>query len=262
MVLDEQIEERCGFQLYGRIKVLAVKGLVNLSERTFERGIFFNAEDAAVAELFLEHCDSVHGEFVSYGAFRFGVVASLGDFKLLVVVAVQRFEGRSKVADDVCNFKFFVFIHDVLLFVGEHHEYRMTMRQLMSLRLLNSIAAEFLATAFFAMRTHPERIELLDGGFDDLRVVGEDSRFEIAAQGTFHADASACQVCRADVGGFQIEYHHFEVYSRAHDAFQVCRKNAVAVEIFAEVRAGFFCMNEPHAHATLEESCELSEQRD
>jgi len=115
MVLDEKIEERCGFQLYGRIKVLAVKGLVNLSERTFERGVFFNAEDAAVAELFLEHSDGVHGEFVCYGTFRFGVVASLGDFKLLVVVAVQRFEGRSKIADDVCNFKFFVFIHDVLL---------------------------------------------------------------------------------------------------------------------------------------------------
>ena len=130
MVLDEQIEERCGFQLYGRIKVLAVEGLVNLSERTFERGIFFDAEDAAVAELFLEHSDSVHGEFVCYGTFRFGVVASLGDFKLLMVVPVQCFEGRSKVADDVCNFKFFVFIHDVLLFVGERQEYRFSIRQL------------------------------------------------------------------------------------------------------------------------------------
>ena len=130
MVLDEQIEERCGFQLYGRIKVLAVEGLVNLSERTFERGVFFNSEDAAVAELFLEHSDSVHGEFVCYGTFRFGVVASLGDFKLLVVVAVQRFKGCSKVADDVCNFKFFVFIHDVLLFVGERQEYRFSIRQL------------------------------------------------------------------------------------------------------------------------------------
>ena len=131
----------------------------------------------------------------------------------------------------------------------------------MSLRLLDSIAAEFLAAAFFAVGAHPKCIKLFNGGFDDLWVIREDSRFEVATEGAFHADASACQVCRADVGGFQIEYHHFEVYSRAHDAFQVCRKNAVAVEIFAEVRAGFFCMNEPHAHATLEESCELSEQR-
>ena len=112
-----------------------------------------------------------------------------------------------------------------------------------------------------AVRSHPERIELLDGGFDDLRVVGEDSRFEIAAQGTFHADAGSCQVCRADVGGFQVENHHFEVYSRAHDAFQVCCKNAVAVEIFAEVRARFFGVDESHADSALEERRQLAEQR-
>ena len=95
-----------------------------------------------------------------------------------------------------------------------------------------------------------------------MRVVREDSRFEVAAEGTFHADACACQICRADVGRFKIENHHLEMHSRAHDAFEVSCENLIAVEIFAEVRAGFFCMNEPHAHAALEESCELSEQRD
>ena len=50
--------------------------------------------------------------------------------------------------------------------------------------------------------------------------------------------------------------------SRTHDAFQVGREDLIAVEIFAEVRAGFLGVNEPHAHAALEESCELSEQRD
>lgn len=95
-----------------------------------------------------------------------------------------------------------------------------------------------------------------------MRVVREDSRLEVATEGAFHADASACQVCGADVGGFKVEYHHLEMHSRTHDAFEVGRKNLIAVEIFAEVRAGFFCMNEPHAHAALEESCKLSEQRD
>ena len=132
----------------------------------------------------------------------------------------------------------------------------------MTIHLLDSIAAEFLAATFFAMGAHPKRVKLFDGGFDDLRVVREDSRFEVATEGTFHADASACQVCRADVSGFKIENHHLEMHSRTHDAFEVGRENLIAVEIFAEVRAGFFCMNEPHAHAALEESCELSEQRD
>ena len=128
--------------------------------------------------------------------------------------------------------------------------------------LLYPISAEFLAAAFFAVGAHPERVEMLDGGFNDLRIVREDSRFEVATEGAFHADASSGQVCRADVGGFEVENYHLEMHSRAHDAFEVGRENLIAVEIFAEVRAGFFCMNEPHAHTALEESCELSEQRD
>ena len=72
----------------------------------------------------------------------------------------------------------------------------------MTIQLLNSIAAEFLATAFFAMGAHPKRVKLFDGGFNDLRVVREDSRLEVATEGTFHADSCACQVCRADVGSF------------------------------------------------------------
>jgi len=132
----------------------------------------------------------------------------------------------------------------------------------MTTQLFNLISAEFLAAAFFAVGAHPKRVKLFDGGFNDLRVIREDSRFEVAAEGTFHADAGSCQVCRADVGRFEVENYHLEMHSRTHDAFEVGRENLIAVEIFAEVRTGFFCMNEPHAHAALEESCELSEQRD
>ena len=131
----------------------------------------------------------------------------------------------------------------------------------MSLRLLYPISAEFLAAAFFAVGAHPECVELFDGGFDDLRVIREDSGFEVATERTFHADACACQVCGADVGDFKIENHHLEMDSRTHDAFEVGRENFITVEIFTEVRAGFLGVNESHAHAALEESCELSEQR-
>ena len=131
----------------------------------------------------------------------------------------------------------------------------------MTIQLFNLISAEFLAAAFFAVGAHPERVELFDGGFDDLRIVREDSRFEVATERTFHADARTCQVCGADVGGFKVENHHLEMDSRTHDAFEVSCENLIAVEIFAEIRAGFFSVDEPHAHAALEESCELSEQR-
>ena len=132
----------------------------------------------------------------------------------------------------------------------------------MTIHLLDSIAAEFLAAAFFAVGAHPKRIELFDGGFNNLRVVREDSCFEVAAEGAFHADAGSSQVCRADVGGFEVENHHLEMDSRTHDTLKVGCKNLIAIEILAKIRAGFFCMNEPHAYAALEESCELSEQRD
>ena len=132
----------------------------------------------------------------------------------------------------------------------------------MTTQLLDSISAEFLAAAFFAVGAHPKRVKLFYSGFNDLRVVREDSRFEVAAEGAFHANASACQVCGADVGGFKVEYHHLEMDSRTHDAFEVGRENFITVEIFAKVRAGFFCVNESHAYAALEQSCELSEQRD
>ncbi len=131
----------------------------------------------------------------------------------------------------------------------------------MTIQLFNLISAEFLAAAFFAVSTHPKRIELFDGGFDDLRVIREDSRFEVAAEGAFHADAGSSQVCRADVGGFEVENHHLEMHSRAHDAFEVGCKNLIAVEILAKIRAGFLGVNESHAYAALEQSCDLSEQR-
>ena len=131
----------------------------------------------------------------------------------------------------------------------------------MTIHLLDPISAEFLATTLFTVGTHPKRVKLFYSGFDDLRVIREDSRFEVAAGGAFHADAGSSQVCGADVGGFKIENHHLEMDSRTHDAFEVGRENLIAVEIFAKVRAGFFSVNESHTHAALEESCELSKQR-
>ena len=131
----------------------------------------------------------------------------------------------------------------------------------MTIQLFNSVGAEVLAAAFFAMGAHPKRVKLFYSGFDDLRVIREDSRFEVAAERAFHADASACQVCGADVGGFKIKNHHLEMHSRTHDAFKVGRENLIAVEIFAEVRAGFLGVNQSYAYAALEQSGELSEQR-
>ena len=131
----------------------------------------------------------------------------------------------------------------------------------MTIQLLDSIATEFLAAAFFAMGAHPKRVELFDGGFNDLRVIRKDSRFKVAAERAFHANASACQVCGADVGGFEVENHHLEMHSRTHDAFEVGRENLIAVKIFAEIRAGFFSVNESHAYAALVQTSELPEQR-
>ena len=110
------------------------------------------------------------------------------------------------------------------------------------------------------MQAHPQVVELFYGSIDKFWVIGEDSGLKIAAEGAFHADSGPGEVRRADVGGFQVKDHHLEVDSRAHDAFQVGHKNRIAVEIFAEVRAGLLGVYQTHTHTALQEACELPQQ--
>ena len=81
----------------------------------------------------------------------------------------------------------------------------MSKDDILQIFLLNPVAAEFLTAAIFAVRAHPKRVELFNGGLHKRGVVGENPRLKVATQAALHADARTRQVRGADVGGFQIK---------------------------------------------------------
>lgn len=103
------------------------------------------------------------------------------------------------------------------------------------------------------MRANPECVELVDGGFHELWVVGEDACLEVAAELAFHSDAGTGEICRTDIDRLQIKNQHLEVHSGTQHAFQIGGKNGIFVEILTEIWSWFFGVNQADAHATLEQ---------
>lgn len=58
--------------------------------------------------------------------------------------------------------------------------------------LFNRVGAVLAAAAFWAVFASPYAVEMLHGGFDKLRIVGEYSGLEVAAGWTFHAHTGSC----------------------------------------------------------------------
>ena len=71
------------------------------------------------------------------------------------------------------------------------------------------------AAAAGAVGAAPYAVKLLAGGVYQGWFVGEYAGLEVAAVAALHAYAGSCQVGRANVGGLEIEYEHFEMDSRA-----------------------------------------------
>ena len=110
------------------------------------------------------------------------------------------------------------------------------------------------------MGSHPKGIELLDGSLNKGWIVGKDSRLEVPTQGTFHAYAGTGQIRRTDIGRFQIKNHHLEMDPRAHNPFQIRRKNLEPVKVFTKVRPRFLGVYQPHTYPALQEARELPQQ--
>lgn len=110
------------------------------------------------------------------------------------------------------------------------------------------------------MRTNPKGVELIDGGFHELGVVGEDSCLEVATELAFHSDAGTGEVCRTDIDRLQIKNQHLEVHPRTQHSFQAGGENGIFIEILTEIRSRLFGVNQADAHATLEQSGNLSQQ--
>ena len=103
------------------------------------------------------------------------------------------------------------------------------------------------------MGAHPDAIELFSSGFYEVAVGAEDAGFEVAGVFAFHAEAGAGEVGGAYVGGFKIEDDDFEMDSWAEDSFHAFYESGIFVEILAESRAWFFCVDEADFYSAFGE---------
>ena len=98
MILDDKVEQHRGFLLDGRVQVLAVPGLINLSNRTMEGLVFLVSEQVAAPEFGLEATDNFHRIVVS----GMEVFLSRCPYsQVLVVITIQGVQGISIVLDHI-----------------------------------------------------------------------------------------------------------------------------------------------------------------
>ena len=115
------------------------------------------------------------------------------------------------------------------------------------------VRAEVPAFAFLAVLAYPDIIELVHGLLHNLGVIGEDSSFEVASGLRFHADASTCEVCAANIHLVAVEDKHLEMNTRTKHSFQTVIQYWVLVEVLPKVRIWFFRMNKSYLHTTPDE---------
>lgn len=88
-----------------------------------------------------------------------------------------------------------------------------------------------------------------------LRLVCDKAGFEVSTQRTFGSDARAGEVRGADEGFLSIDDNRFGVDAGAKDTFEKIGvdEGGVAIEIFAESRAGFLCVEEADGDSFIDE---------
>lgn len=101
-----------------------------------------------------------------------------------------------------------------------------TMVARQSFLAVDRIRAVLLAAAVFAFEVGPDGIELVHCGFDQSGFICQDACLEVAVAWTFHSQTCAGEICRADVGKFEVKDDQFEVYSGGTEPAPV-RKTAL-----------------------------------
>ena len=98
------------------------------------------------------------------------------------------------------------------------------------------VGAHILPAAVLAFEPGPDGIEVVYGGIHQVRLIGEDTGFEVACADAFHAEAGAGEVGGTDISGLEVEDDYLEVDTRAKHSLQPREEDRIAVEIFAEIR--------------------------
>ena len=117
----------------------------------------------------------------------------------------------------------------------------------------NRIPTKLLPFTILAVLPNPNRIELAHGLLNQLWIVGEDARFEVARTVTFHADACTSEVGTANISHLPVKDKHLEMHPWTKCPFQAFKQGWVFVEVLTEGRARLLGMNEPYLNAFLDE---------
>ena len=112
--------------------------------------------------------------------------------------------------------------------------------------LYDGVWAEVFTLAGFAVLAHPDVVKLLHSLLDDLRVIGQDARLEVAPIATFHTDAGTCEVSAADIHLFTVKHKHLEVNSGTQHSLQPVIKYWIAVKVGREVSDRKACLKNLH----------------
>ena len=76
----------------------------------------------------------------------------------------------------------------------------------------NSIPAKILPFAVLTAMALPDAVEVVGGGINKRRIIGEDAGLEVAVVVAFHTYAGTREVGGADVGGSAVENHYLEMH--------------------------------------------------
>ena len=125
----------------------------------------------------------------------------------------------------------------------------------------NSIPAKILPFAVLTAMALPDAVEVIGGGIDQRRFVGEDAGLEVAVVVAFHTDAGTSEVGGADVGGGAVENHYLEMNPWAESPFQPAPQPRILVEILAEVLSWFLGMKQPHIDTPFQQIIEHRQER-
>ena len=99
----------------------------------------------------------------------------------------------------------------------------------------NSISTEGFSFALGTSSPLPDAVEVVGGGIDQRRFVGEDAGLEVAVVVAFHTHACAREVGGANIGGSTVENHNLEMHPWAESPLQTAPQPRILVEILAEV---------------------------
>ena len=122
--------------------------------------------------------------------------------------------------------------------------------------LSNPIPTEVFPLAFGTVGSLPDGVEVVGGGIDKGRVVGEDTGLEVAVVVAFHAYAGTREVGGADVGGGAVENHYLEMHPWAESPLQSTPQSWILVEILAEILSWLFGMKQAHFDTTFQQFVE------